>query len=111
MMQVSGTRRLLLVLAALATTFSVAACEGEQATSADSAPVRGSATSEPQSAPIKVEEEDELVLAEPTVLEVDPVADTADPSDYAAVRTVLEGLEIKGRAPKTGYDRELFVQY
>ena len=110
MMQMSAPKKLLVGLAALATIFSVAGCEGDQAAPADSAPIQNAPVATPQSAPVVVEVEDEPELEEPTVLEADPASDSIDVSDFVAVRALLDELDVKGRAPKTGYDRDLFGQ-
>ncbi len=60
---------------------------------------------EPQSEPVKVDVVEE---AQPEVVSIALIGDETDPSDYEAVRAVLADLAVKGRAPKTGYDRDLF---
>lgn len=105
MKQPSTPKSLLLIAATLGLVLSTSACEADdRAAPADSRSTETVLVVEeaPQSEP-----EIEFELPEPTIVEAVAVEET-ETTDYAAVLAVLDTLEVKGRAPKTGYDRDMF---
>ena len=105
-------RQLVGVLAATATTAVVlTGCAGTQA----AAPAQSAAASSTAAATSTVATSPTTTSAGASAVEVAlasaPVAAGVDtPAQADAAMAMLDTLEVKGRAPKTGYDRDLFGQ-
>jgi hypothetical protein len=96
-------------LAAISILLAATACEPN---SASARPLESSSTSDPAPAPITTPA-DSPTMSEPAELAGTPMGEESvsgplvDPSPGTALAQ-LETIAIKGRAPKTGYDRDLF---
>lgn len=91
--------------ATLSGLLGIAAISGSGATPKEPAPAVAQIVDTSQSQQSTAQSENE----KPTVTEIVTVDETKV-EDWAAVKAVLNTIPVKGRAPKTGYDRELFGQ-